>query len=64
MFLDLQYLTPIASGIQGAGERFALNIPVPPNPALRGAAIALQASSLRVPAAAIEFSNPVVVVLD
>lgn len=64
VFLDLRHLVLVATGVQGPGERFATEIQVPPDPTLRGAAVAFQAASFSQHSQTLEFSNAAVVVLD
>lgn len=63
LFVDPQFMALFGFGVQNGNERSSTAVPVPNDPRLHGLVLAVQAGSLAAATQALEFSNPVVVVL-
>jgi hypothetical protein len=64
LWLDPAFTLVVDVGYVGAGQHRAVTLPVPPDPVLRGAAVALQSLSGDAPALALALSTPAIVVLE
>jgi hypothetical protein len=64
LWLDPAFTLVVDVGYVGAGQHRAVTLPVPPDPVLHGAAVALQSLSGDAPALALALSTPAIVVLE